>query len=260
MTTQQAHHDKKVRRAYYLSLEYLMGRLLINNLHNSGIYDEAKDALAALGQNFDDIANEEDDMGLGNGGLGSSCILLPRFARDARPPSHRLRDPLRVWSFPSRVPVMVIRSSIQIFGKRRAAHGRSCAPNFSQTIKLYGRVEHQMDENGNFHPTWVDYKTLEGMPFDVAIVGYGAETVNFLRLWSRRSTSEFDLNIFNEGGYVEAVREKAMGETISKVLYPNDATENGKELRLIQQYFFVSCSLQDIIRRFKAAYRLEGLS
>ena len=111
-----------------------------------------------------------------------------------------------------------------------------------------------MDEKGNFHPVWVDYKTLEGVPFDVAIVGYGGETVNFLRLWESKASQEFDLNIFNEGGYVEAVREKTIGETISKVLYPNDATENGKELRLIQQYFFVSCSLQDIIRRFKAAH------
>ena len=118
-------------------------------------------------------------------------------------------------------------------------------PNFAQEVKLYGRVEHQMDDKGAFHPVWTDYKTIEGVPFDIAIVGYGGETVNFLRLWDSKASQEFDLNIFNEGGYVEAVRE-AMGETISKVLYPNDTTEMGKELRLVQQYFFVSCSLKDI--------------
>jgi starch phosphorylase len=107
-----------------------------------------------------------------------------------------------------------------------------------------------MDDKGKFHPVWVDYKTIEGVPYDIGIVGYGGATVNFLRLWDSKATQEFDFNVFNEGGYVEAVREKAISETISKVLYPNDTTENGKELRLVQQYFFVSCSLQDIIRRF----------
>ncbi|MEO0510003.1 MAG: glycogen/starch/alpha-glucan phosphorylase [Verrucomicrobiota bacterium] len=253
MKTQEAHFDKKVRRAYYLSLEYLMGRLLINNLHNAGIYDETREALAALGQDFDEIVNEEDDMGLGNGGLGrlAACFLdslatldLPAIGygihyefglfRQEFKDGHQIEHP-DVW-------------------QEKGCPWEIMRPNFSQTIKLYGRVEHQMDDKGQFHPVWVDYKTLEGVPFDVGIVGYGAETVNFLRLWESKSTSEFDLNIFNEGGYVEAVREKAMGETISKVLYPNDSTENGKELRLIQQYFFVSCSLQDIIRRFKAAH------
>ena len=124
-------------------------------------------------------------------------------------------------------------------------------PNYVQEIKLYGHVEHQMNDRGVFCPNWVGYKTIEGVPYDIAIVGYGGSTVNFLRLWDSKASKEFDLKIFNEGGYVEAVREKAIGETISKVLYPNDSTENGKELRLVQQYFFVSCSLQDIIRRFR---------
>ena len=123
-------------------------------------------------------------------------------------------------------------------------------PNHVQEVKLYGHVEHRMNDRGVFCPCWVGCKTIEGVPYDLPIVGYGGETVNFLRLWDSKASSEFDLKIFNEGGYVEAVREKAMGETISKVLYPNDSTENGKELRLVQQYFFVSCSLKDIIRRF----------
>ncbi len=98
-------------------------------------------------------------------------------------------------------------------------------------------------------PRWVNTRTILGVPHDIPIAGYGTKTVNLLRLWASKSTEEFDLAAFNSGGYVEAVREKAVGETVSKVLYPNDKTENGKELRLVQQYFFVACSLRDIIRR-----------
>jgi starch phosphorylase len=253
MKTQSVHHEKKVRRVYYLSLEYLMGRLLVNNLHNCGLFEQTRDALADLGQDFNLISGEETDMGLGNGGLGrlAACFLdslatldLPAIGygihyefglfRQEFNNGHQVEFP-DVWQAKG-CPWEIMR------------------PNFAQTIKLYGRVEHQMDDKGRLKPVWVDTKTLEGVPFDVAIVGYGGDTVNFLRLWESKSSHEFDLNIFNEGGYVEAVREKAMGETISKVLYPNDNTENGKELRLVQQYFFVSCSLQDIIRRFFAAH------
>jgi len=116
-------------------------------------------------------------------------------------------------------------------------------------------VENIFDDNGNSRPKWVDSKTILGVPYDIPIAGYGTATVNLLRLWASRSTEEFDLVAFNSGGYVDAVREKAIGETVSKVLYPNDKTENGKELRLVQQYFFVACSLRDIIRRH---FRHEG--
>ena len=251
MKTQAVHNEKKVRRAYYLSLEYLMGRLLVNNLHNAGLFEQTRDALTELGQDFTQIADEEADMGLGNGGLGrlAACFLdslatldLPAIGygihyeyglfRQEFNDGHQIEHP-DVW-MEKGCPWEVMR------------------PNFAQKVQLFGRVEHQMDSKGIFKPKWVDYKTIEGVPYDIGIVGYGGETVNFLRLWDSKSTHEFDLEIFNDGGYVEAVREKAMGETISKVLYPNDSTENGKELRLIQQYFFVTCSLKDIIRRFHA--------
>ena len=104
---------------------------------------------------------------------------------------------------------------------------------------------------GDYRPQWVETKQVEGIPYDLAIVGFGARTVNFLRLWEAKASEQLDLQVFNQGGYVEAVREKAMGESISKVLYPNDETESGKELRLVQQYFFVACSLQDMISRFR---------
>ncbi len=110
-------------------------------------------------------------------------------------------------------------------------------------------MENVFDDRGNYRPRWVDTKTIIGVPHDIPTAGYGTTTVNLLRLWASKSTEDFDLAAFNSGGYVEAVREKAVGETVSKVLYPNDKTENGKELRLMQQYFFVACSLRDIIRR-----------
>ncbi|MFU8847912.1 MAG: glycogen/starch/alpha-glucan phosphorylase [Opitutales bacterium] len=249
MKTQEVHHEQKVRRAYYLSLEYLMGRLLVNNVHNSGLFESTREALAELGQDFDRIADEEPDMGLGNGGLGrlASCFLDSLATLDLPAIGYGIHYEFGLFR-------QEFNNGFQVehpdAWQEKGCPWEVMRPNYAQDVKLYGRVEHQMDDKGQFHPTWVDYKTLEGMPFDIAIVGHGAETVNFLRLWESRASQEFDFNIFNEGGYVEAVREKAMGETISKVLYPNDNSESGKELRLAQQYFFVSCSLQDIIRRF----------
>ena len=253
MKTQEVHHVKKVRRAYYLSLEYLMGRLLVNNLHNSGLFDPAREALEELGQDFSEIADEEADMGLGNGGLGrlAACFLDSLATLDLPAIGYGIHYEFGLFR-------QEFNDGYQMENpdawQEKGCPWEIMRPIYAQEVKLYGRVEHQMDDKGQFHPQWVDYKTLEGMPFDIAIVGHGAETVNFLRLWESRASHEFDLNIFNEGSYVEAVREKAMGETISKVLYPNDNSESGKELRLAQQYFFVSCSLQDIIRRFFAGH------
>lgn len=253
MNTQAVHHEKKVRRAYYLSLEYLMGRLLVNNLHNAGLFQQTRDALTELGQDFNEISGEEADMGLGNGGLGrlAACFLDSLATLDLPAIGYGIHYEFGLFRQEFKNGHQVEHPDAW---QEKGCPWEIMRPNFTQEIKLYGRVEHQMDDKGAYKPVWVDYKTLEGVPFDVAIVGYGGETVNFLRLWESKSSHEFDFNIFNEGGYVEAVREKAMGETISKVLYPNDNTENGKELRLVQQYFFVSCSLQDIIRRFFAAH------
>ncbi|MFW5873903.1 MAG: glycogen/starch/alpha-glucan phosphorylase [Verrucomicrobiota bacterium] len=253
MKTQEVHHGKKVRRAYYLSLEYLMGRLLVNNLHNAGLFEQTCGALADLGQDFQEIADEEPDMGLGNGGLGrlAACFLDSLATLDLPAVGYGIHYEFGLFEQEFKNGFQIERPDVW---QERGCPWEIMRPNFAQKIKLYGRVEHRMNDKGQFHPQWVDYKTLEGMPFDVAIVGYGAETVNFLRLWESKASHEFDLDIFNRGGYVEAVREKAMGETISKVLYPNDSTESGKELRLVQQYFFVSCSLQDIIRRYLTAH------
>jgi starch phosphorylase len=249
MQTQSVHHESKVRRAYYLSLEYLMGRLLSNNLHNAGIYEATRTALEELGQDFDAILCEEADMGLGNGGLGrlAACFLDSLATLDLPAVGYGIHYEFGLFRQEFKDGYQVEHPDVW---QEKGCPWEVMRPNFAQIVKVYGRVEHQMDDKGKFHPVWVDYKTIEGVPYDIGIVGYGGATVNFLRLWDSKATQEFDFNVFNEGGYVEAVREKAISETISKVLYPNDTTENGKELRLVQQYFFVSCSLQDIIRRF----------
>ena len=250
MKTQAVHHEKKVRRAYYLSLEYLMGRLLVNNLYSSGLYQQTCDALGELGQTIETIANQEMDMGLGNGGLGrlAACFLDSLASLDLPAIGYGIRYEFGLFRQEFKDGRQVEHPDVWM---EKGCPWEVMRPNYVQEVKLYGRVEHQMNNKGQFCPQWVDFKTIEGVPYDIAIVGYGRGTVNFLRLWHSKASSEFDLKIFNEGGYVEAVREKAIGETISKVLYPNDSTENGKELRLVQQYFFVSCSLKDIIRRFR---------
>ena len=250
IATQGVHNEGNVRRVYYLSLEYLMGRLLESNLHNTGLYDDTVVAVRELGLDFASLRDAEEDMGLGNGGLGrlAACFL----------------DSLATHDFPA--IGYGIHYEYGLF-KQEFVNGHQVEhpdnwiifgdpweivrPEYTQRVQLYGQVEHVFDDRGNSRPRWVDTKTVLGVPYDIPVAGFGTKTVNFLRLWGSKATEEFDLATFNQGGYVEAVREKAVGESVSKVLYPNDKTENGKELRLVQQYFFVACSLRDIIRRHR---------
>lgn len=250
LKTQDLYQEQNVRRVYYFSMEYLMGRLLSSNLYNIGLYEAVKQSYAELGVDLDVILNEEVDMGLGNGGLGrlAACFL----------------DSLATLGYPAigygihyefGLFMQTFEKGAQIEHPDNWLKGGTpwqiVRPEYSQIVPLYGKMERFFDDCGDSRTSWVDAQTIVGVPWDIAIVGYGGETINFLRLWESRASEEFDLKVFNEGGYIEAVREKAIGETVSKVLYPNDATERGKELRLVQQYFFASCSLRDIRRRFK---------
>jgi len=248
IATQAVHNAENARRIYYFSLEYLMGRLFGNNLLATGLFETAKAALESLGQDFEAIREAESDMGLGNGGLGrlAACFM----------------DSLATLDYPALG--YGIYYEFGLF-KQAFANGNQVEypdnwtlfgdpwevvrPEYTQQVQIYGRVENVFDDRGNYRPRWVDARTVLGVPHDIPVAGFGTNTVNLLRLWASKSTEDFDLAAFNRGGYVEAVHQKAVGETISKVLYPNDKTENGKELRLVQQYFFVACSLRDIIRR-----------
>ena len=246
--TQTVHSAQNVRRVYYFSLEYLMGRLFGNNLLATGMFDTAKEALASLGQDFDLMRESEVDMGLGNGGLGrlAACFLDSLATLDYPALGYGIYYEFGIFK-QAFVNGHQVESpdNWMLFGDPwEVIH-----PEYTQEIHLYGRVENVFDDRGNYKPSWVDTKRILGVPHDIPTAGYGTKTVNLLRLWASKSTEEFDLAAFNRGGYVEAVHDKAIGETVSKVLYPNDKTENGKELRIVQQYFFVACSLRDIIRR-----------
>lgn len=246
-----AHHKaKKVRRVNYLSLEYLMGRLLENNLRNIGLYDEAKTVLAEYGHDLDDILNREPDMGLGNGGLGrlAACFLDSLSTLDLPAVGYGIHYEFGLFRQTFVEGQQVEQPDIWT---RDGNPWKLVRPEYSVPVQLYGHVTQHFDDLGNPKYVWEDTKTLIGLPWDIPIIGFQSTTVNFLRLWESRASDEFNLEIFNQGSYIEAIQEKAAGETISKVLYPNDATESGKELRLVQQYFFVACSLSDIIRRFK---------
>jgi len=248
--TMAVHNEENVRRVYYLSLEYLMGRMMRNNIWNVGLYDITREALGELGLDLEELENQEEDMGLGNGGLGrlAACFL----------------DSLATLEYPA--VGYGIYYEFGMFRQRFENQRQLERPDswrkfgcpweivraeYTKTVRLYGRVEMQFDNFGNPAPVWVDTREISGLPYDIPICGYGVGTVNFLRLWEARASQDFDFKIFDQGGYTEAVRDKAEAETVSKVLYPNDNSESGKELRLVQQYFFVSCSIQDIIRRWR---------
>ena len=248
IVTQGVHNDQNVRRLYYLSLEYLMGRLMENNLYNTGLVASTATALKELGVNYQTVREQEVDMGLGNGGLGrlAACFLDSLATLDYPAIGYGIHYEFGLFKQEFVNGNQVEHpDSWMLFG----TPWEVMRPEYSQQIQIYGQVENVFDDRGNYRPRWVNTRTVMGVPYDIPIAGYGTKTVNLLRLWRSRSTEEFDLAAFNSGGYVEAVREKALGETVSKVLYPNDKTETGKELRLVQQYFFVSCSLRDIIRR-----------
>ncbi len=252
--TQKEHSKQDTRRVYYLSLEYLMGRLLNVNLTNLKLKEPVEKALSELGFELGVLCEEEHDMGLGNGGLGrlAACFLDSMATMDLPAVGYGIHYQFGLFKQEFKNGRQIEKPDDWL---KNGNPWEIARPQYAQKVQLYGSVEHSYDDLGNYSPQWTGTKEVEGIPYDLPIVGYGAKTVNFLRLWESKASEQLDFQIFNQGGYVEAVREKAMGETISKVLYPNDETESGKELRLVQQYFFVSCSLQDIIRRFRKKER-----
>jgi glycogen phosphorylase len=250
IATQQTHHKNKVKRIYYLSLEFLMGRLLGNNVINLRMEDVCRGALSQLGLNWNELRDYEDDAGLGNGGLGrlAACFLDSMATMNLPAVGYGLRYDFGIFD-------QIIVNGYQVeqpddwlkFGYPwEITH-----PESTFDVQFEGRVETRPGPKGK-EWFWVDTRRVIGIPYDLPVVGYGGNTVNTLRLWSAKAAEEFDLDDFNRGSYVEAVENKVLAENLTKVLYPNDNVFEGKELRLKQQYFFVSCSLQDILRRFKS--------
>lgn len=249
ISTMAKYSEENPKRLYYLSLEFLMGRLFSNTLHSAGIHEQMEQALRDMGLDPDELRDEEYDMGLGNGGLGrlAACFLDSLATLDLPALGYGIHYQYGLFK-------QEFRNGYQIeFPDAWMTYGTPweiVRPEHTMEIELYGHVENIFDDRGNYVPSWTGTKKILGIPYDIPVPGYGTQTVNYLRLWESRAGTDFDFAAFNRGGYDEAVAEKNRSETVSKVLYPNDNTESGKELRLIQQYFFVSCSLKDIIRRF----------
>lgn len=251
--TQKTHYLNDTRAVHYFSAEFLMGRLLSNNMHNFGVFEQAQDALKELGVNLTDVLEEEPDMALGNGGLGrlAACYIDSLATLEMPAIGYGLHYEHGLFRQEIRNGEQIERpDSWRDYGNP----WEMCRPESIQEIPLYGYVETKYGENGAIQKEWHPSMIVKGVPWDIPVVGYEGKTVNVLRLWQSEASDYFNWDVFNAGGYVDAQRENVQAETISKVLYPNDETEAGKELRLIQQYFFCACSLKDIIRRYKRAH------
>jgi starch phosphorylase len=249
--TQQTYQNRKCKHVNYFSLEYLIGRSLRNNLLNLGISQAGEEAIRGIGYDLEELQELEHDAGLGNGGLGRLAACFLESMATMQLPAHGYG----------------IRYEFGIFKQQFENGAQVEAPDnwleegypweiprweVIYPVHFYGHVEESKDPDCVTRKKWVDTEEVMAMAYDVPIAGYGNHTVNNLRLWSAKPSKSFDFQLFNNGDYLQAVEEAQRSETISKVLYPNDQGFSGKELRLKQQYFFVSASLQDIIRRFKA--------
>jgi starch phosphorylase len=250
MESMQRYYRADSKRIYYLSLEFLVGRTFSNAMLNLDIHEKCRTALYELGQNMEDLAEVEFDAALGNGGLGrlAACFLdsmatlsLPCYGYGIRYEYGMFRQGIEngcqvehpdnwlrygnPWEFPR--------------------------PEVLYPVKFHGKVVEYKHDKGETRYHWIDTDEVMAMAYDTPVPGYGGNTVNNMRLWSAKSSRDFDLRYFNQGNYIQAVADKNESENLSKVLYPDDSTEMGRELRLKQQYFFVSASLQDILFRYK---------
>ena len=251
--THAAYYAGDCKRGYYLSMEFLMGRALGNAALNLGVDEELGRALRSLGTRMEDMVAEEADAGLGNGGLGrlAACFLdscatlqLPVFGYGLRYDYGMFRQRIAAGQQVEEPDHWL-------------ANGHPwemARPEYACRVKFGGHTEFYRDPLGRLRVDWAGTNDVVGIPHDVPIPGYRNGTVNTLRLWRASATEEFDLAVFNAGDYAAAVEANSRAENISRVLYPNDKSENGKELRLRQQYFLASASLQDIVRRWTAVH------
>ncbi|HZV62279.1 MAG TPA: glycogen/starch/alpha-glucan phosphorylase [Methylophilaceae bacterium] len=262
VTTRNVYREKDPKRVFYLSLEFLIGRMMSNAALNIGIEPKIREGLHALGQNMEAVADMEADAALGNGGLGrlAACFLDSMATMDMPGTGYGIRYEYGMFR-------QTIEDGQQVENPdnwlRYGNIWEFQRAELTYTVKFYGRVVEfcpvgpepsngkktaKASKNTECH--WVDTETVLATAYDVPIPGYSTETVNNLRLWSAKATREFDLQHFNDGNYEGAVEDRTLSENISKVLYPNDTSVLGRELRLKQQYFFVSASIQDILRCF----------
>src|SRR5881394_1245842 len=243
--SERRYREQDAKRLYYLSMEFLMGRALGNNLTNLGLYDDAKAIMAELGVDLEELESLERDAALGNGGLGrlAACFLdslatldYPGFGYGINYEFGLFRQTF-VNGFQHEKPDHWLEGGGSPWLIERADE--------TVTVPVYGSMS---------GTKWVDPKLIIGVPHDMPIVGYGGKTVNVLRLFSARSSDQFDIGIFNAGDYIAAVQHKINTEAISKILYPSDVIASGRELRPQQEYFLVACSVRDIVQRYRETH------
>ncbi|MDP3804417.1 MAG: glycogen/starch/alpha-glucan phosphorylase, partial [Candidatus Omnitrophota bacterium] len=251
MVTQQRYHDENLKRVYYFSMEFLIGRLLGSNILNLGLEDEAETALKELGFNIDELSEKEVDAGLGNAGLGRLAACFLDSMATLKIPAHGYGIRYEYGIFNQKI-INGYQVEHPDEWLRLGNPWEFQRPEYTVKVRFYGRSYLSHDDDGNLRAYWVDTNDVLAMPYDMPVPGYRNDVVNTLRLWSARSSEEFDLSYFNDGDYERAVYNKVLTENISKVLYPNDNVSQGRELRLKQEYFFTAASIADIIRRFKA--------
>lgn len=240
-------HDRDIKIVSYLSAEFLMGPHLGNNLVNMGIMEPVREAVADLSQNLDDLLRQEEEPGLGNGGLGrlAACYLDSLATLRIPAIGYGIRYEFGIFDQEIRDGWQVEKTDKWL---RMGNPWEICRPDITCTVNLGGRTEWVTDGKGHLQVRWVPDKMVKGVAYDTPVAGYRSGMTDLLRLWKSEAVESFDFEAFNVGDYYRAVDEKVISETISKVLYPNDEPQAGKKLRLAQQYFFVSCSLQDMIR------------
>ncbi|MEA3133921.1 MAG: glycogen phosphorylase [Gammaproteobacteria bacterium] len=247
ISTAAAYTKHGSRTVAYLSAEFLMGPHLGNNLINLGIFDTVKECMTELGMNFEQLLGKEEEPGLGNGGLGrlAACFIDSLATLEVPALGYGIRYEFGIFH-----QEIIDGWQIEKTDKwlRYGNPWELVRPEWSVDVKFGGSTEQYIDEHNRLRVRWVPHKIVCGVPYDTLILGYRTNTANTLRLWRSEAPESFDFGIFNSGDYYGAVNQKVTSENLSKVLYPNDQELRGKELRLEQQFFFVSCSLQDMFR------------
>lgn len=248
LNTNQACLRKGIKIVGYLSAEFLMGPHLANNLINLDIYEQVKQAIEESGLDLQELIDQEEEPGLGNGGLGrlAACFMDSLATLDVPAIGYGIRYEFGIFD-------QEVRDGWQVeITDKWLRYGNPweiASPEETVEVKFGGHTESYYDDHGHHRVRWVPYQIVLGIPYDTPVLGYRTNTANTLRLWKAEAPESFDFEAFNQGNYYGAVQQKMTSENITKVLYPNDELLQGKQLRLEQQFFFVSCSLQDIIRR-----------
>ncbi len=249
LETERRYRDAGAKRLYYLSMEFLMGRLLGDTICNLRLGELARQVLAEKKINLEDVLGSEPDAGLGNGGLGRLAACFLESLATMNMPGFGYGIDYEYGLFRQEI--------VNGFQREKPDRWKSGGTPFllprneeAVVIPLYGRVENSSDPEENFRQEWLDHKIVVGIPSDVPVAGYNGTTVNFLRLFTARASEDFDIEIFNRGDYIRAIEQKIGTENISRVLYPSDSVMAGKELRLVQEYFLIACAVRDIVRRY----------